>query len=102
MSVINKVTDKAVDAMVAAATNEGLANAVSELVADLAKLKGEFKLEKENNAELKKRVTLLEKEIELLRNENAMLKNEITTLKMENAIQKREITLLERENATFN
>ena len=103
-----KVTDTATDILVSLATNEGLAKAVSELVVDVAKLKGNVKFLEEENVILNNRIALLENENAVLKNDIALLNAKIEKLEKENAIlrrennmQSRKVELLEKENSSM-
>jgi hypothetical protein len=98
MSIINKVTDTALDATMAIATNEKLLEKVGELTTDMIQLKAEFQAEKENNAKFREKIIFLENEILMLKKENAMLRNKIALIEYENTVLKNEITVLQYEN----
>ena len=98
MSIINKATDTAADALMAIATNEKLAEKVGELVTDMTVLKAEFKIEQEKTAKLEEETATLKEKIAMQDNEIALLKNEITMLKNRIAILESEIATIKYEN----
>ena len=112
MSIINKATDTAADALMAIATNEKLAEKIGELVTDMTVLKAEFKIKtaslEEKNAmqdaeivALKNKNTLQDEIIDTLLEKNVSLEEKIATLEVEIAALKKENERLRNEIAAL-